>query len=392
MKILMILDNEFPPDSRVEKEINSLLNIAEEVHVAAYTRVNKPLLEKKDGLIIHRKPVSQFGYKTKAFPLVLPLYFQFWNSFVDEICQEHDFEIVISHDLPMARIANRLKREKNLFSICDQHEYYSDWIVDTQHMNTLPGKVVKTLSNWKKFECKELSYCDLVLTVAEPLRKNYIKEHNIPENKILTIPNTPSKSVFNNTNIKKNIVSKFEGKDVILYAGGMDILRGIDVAIKALPYLIEDSPNIELVLCGNLVNTYNPFDLAEKLGVSSYINHIGWVNEDDLPSYMAASKICFFTPPSNRDEINMTIATKIYQYAIMQKPMIIGRAKLMKDYVESNGLGYSINETKPQDFADKAKLILKGDFKLPEDANFVYWEDTTKPLLDRIKTLSKKKK
>lgn len=383
----MILDNEFPPDSRVEKEINSLLKIADEVHIAAYTRTNKPLLEKKDGLIIHRKHISKIGYKTKAFPLVLPLYFQFWNSFVNEICQEHEFKCVISHDLPMARIANRLKREKNLFSICDQHEYYSDWIVDTQHMNTLPGKVVKALSNWKKFERKELSECDLVVTVAEPLRKNYIKEHNIPEYKILTIPNTPSHSVFNTTNIKNDIVQKFADKDVILYAGGMDILRGIDVAIRALPYLIKDFPNIELVLVGKFVNTYNPFELAKDLGVSSYINHIGWVNEDDLPSYMAASKVCFFTPPSHRDEINMTIATKIYQYAIMQKPMIIGRAKLMKDYVESNHLGYAIDENNPQEFAEKSKLIINGDFKLPQNPQFVYWEDTFKPLLERIEKL-----
>lgn len=380
----MILDNEFPPDSRVDKEIKSLLTIAEEVHVAAYTRLNKVRLEKKDGLFIHRKTISKFGYKTKAFPLVLPMYFNFWNSFVDELCETYNFDIVIAHDLPMARIANRLKKEKGIYSICDQHEYYSDWIVETQHMNTLPGKLIKLLSNWKKFEHKELSYCDLVLTVAEPLRKNYIKEHFIPKNKIVTIPNTPSKSVFNHTNIKPEITNKFEGKDVILYAGGMDILRGIDVAIEALPILVEDYPNIELVLVGNLVNTYNPLSKAKELGLSDHLNLIGWVNEDDLPSYMAASKICFFTPPSHRDEINMTIATKIYQYAIMEKPIITGRAKLMKNYVESNGLGYSIDETNPEDFASKARLILDGDFKLPDEPKFVLWEDTIKPLLDRI--------
>ena len=37
MKILMVLDHEFPPDIRVENEIASLHNAGHEIHVACYT-------------------------------------------------------------------------------------------------------------------------------------------------------------------------------------------------------------------------------------------------------------------------------------------------------------------------------------------------------------------
>ena len=37
MKILMLLENEFPPDERVEKEIADLLKSGFEVAIATYT-------------------------------------------------------------------------------------------------------------------------------------------------------------------------------------------------------------------------------------------------------------------------------------------------------------------------------------------------------------------
>lgn len=378
----MILDNEFPPDSRVEKEIQSLAEQKHEVVLACYTRENRPLLERKTNYLIIRKQIPDIIFTFKAASLPFPFYFNFWNRFIKSICISYTFDAVIAHDLPMARIANSLKKKYHLVSICDQHEYYSDWIVKTRHMNTLAGKIVKFFSNWKKFEKSELTECDLVLTVAEPLRENYKKEYNLPESKILTIPNTPTKRIFNNSNIKPAILQKYAHKNAIFYAGGLDALRGIDIAIKAMPTILNSYPNALLVLGGKLNHTYNPFKLADDLNIRDKIDFVGWINEEDLPSYIAASSVCFFTPPANRDEINMTIATKIYQYALMRKPIIVGSASLMKNYVESNGLGVAIDESNADEFAEAAIKIITGDFK-PESKHIgIYWEDTVMPLLN----------
>jgi len=40
MKILMVLEGEFPPDNRVEKEAVSLIEAGHEVHIACYSKKN----------------------------------------------------------------------------------------------------------------------------------------------------------------------------------------------------------------------------------------------------------------------------------------------------------------------------------------------------------------
>ena len=42
MKILMILESEFPPDVRVENEMLALTEAGHEVHLACSTRKNRP--------------------------------------------------------------------------------------------------------------------------------------------------------------------------------------------------------------------------------------------------------------------------------------------------------------------------------------------------------------
>ena len=46
MRILMILDLEFPPDLRVENEIEALIDAGHEIHLACFTRKNRQKYEK----------------------------------------------------------------------------------------------------------------------------------------------------------------------------------------------------------------------------------------------------------------------------------------------------------------------------------------------------------
>ena len=60
-------------------------------------------------------------------------------------------------------------------------------------------------------------------------------------------------------------------------------------------------------------------------------------------------------------EINNTIATKIYQYAAMGKPVIVSEARLMKEFVEANKLGFSVHFGNVEEFCQS---ILNSDHHL----------------------------
>ena len=66
MKVLMLLDHVFPPDIRVENEIESLSNAGHEVHIACFMRKGEPSVETTENCVIHRKEISSLVYKASV--------------------------------------------------------------------------------------------------------------------------------------------------------------------------------------------------------------------------------------------------------------------------------------------------------------------------------------
>jgi glycosyltransferase involved in cell wall biosynthesis len=391
MNILMVLEREFPPDERVEKEAYSLSLAGNKIIIACYTLRNKLREEDFNYFRVIRKPISKLIYKSSAASLLLPFYFRFWKKFLDQVIKDEKIDIIHIHDLPLSKTGVRLCNTYGLKIVCDQHEYYSNWIVHTAHYNTIPGKIIRFLSNWRKYEKKYLKKADLVITIEEPLRRIYIDTVKINPDKIIIVPNTPLKEVFNTGNIKQKIFKRYRNDYIIFYAGGIDILRGIDMVINALTLIKNYIPNIKFVLAGQIQKGFDLISYAKRNHVDNLVSFIGWIPVEDLPSYMLTSKICVFTPPVDREEINKTIATKIYQYASMGKPILVSKAELMEQFVESNKLGYSVDNYK--EFADKVIYL----YNNPAEYNKIsqnclrvseryHWELTVNQLIEFYNT------
>ena len=114
MKILMLLETEFPPDVRVENEILALTEAGHEVHLACSTRKNRPETEGFGKAIIHRKKISSFIYKSSVGCLKFPFYFHFWRKFIFTLCAKEKFDIIHIHDLPLSKIGVDVKQKFNI--------------------------------------------------------------------------------------------------------------------------------------------------------------------------------------------------------------------------------------------------------------------------------------
>ena len=352
MHILMLLERDFPPDERVEKEIASLLKCGFQVDIATYTFSDKASIEKYNGYTIYRRPISKLLYKMSAASLILPFYFHFWRKYISVLFKSTNYVAIHVHDLPLSKIGYEFCTKYNARLILDQHEYYSNWIIHTAHYNRGVGKIVKLLSNWAGYEQKYLNKADLVITVEEPLRQCYLNERSINADKIITLPNTPSSEVFKKITTPSDILEKYKDEFVIFYAGGIDILRGLDLVIKSLSSISNRIPHVKFVIAGKAGESYNPLEVAAEYEVLNYVEMVGWLSLTEMASYIKVSKICVFTPPANREEINKTIATKIYQYIAVGKPVIVSSAKMMKDFVENHNIGFAVADDDTQGFTD----------------------------------------
>jgi len=400
IRVGMILARDFPPDERPEKEALSLIKAGYDVYMLCLTWQGRPLKEDYKGIHLVRFPMRrQLFRKLSPTYLALPFYRWIWQPHIEKFIEQNKIDIIHVHDLPMTDIAHDMAKEYNCKVVCDQHEYWSNWIINTGHYNTLVGKIVKKLSNWKKYEYDNLSRADLVITVTDPLRDCYIQDGCVSSDKIITVPNAPTREIFNKSNVDPEISKRYKNNFVLFYAGAMDILRGLDLVINALAIIEKEVPSIKFVLAGRFSSGFNPLQMAKEAGVDHLVEYVGWLAVEDLPSYMAAADVCLFTPPSTRDEINLTIATKIFQYLAMEKPIITSEAVMMRDFVTENKIGWSVDSQKPEQFAAAvihlAKNYKKLALEIAENSrklkknNKIFWDQTITDMLDAYSKLSK---
>jgi glycosyltransferase involved in cell wall biosynthesis len=367
MRILMVLDRVFPYDERVEKEALSLTKSGHEVHIACYSFGPTDVYSLYKGIHIHRRLIKQFIYKSGAACLIIPTYFKWWYTFLNTILTERSFNVIHVHDLPLSKVGYQLKKKYNLKLVCDQHEYYSSWIVHTSHYNRGVGKLVNRFSNWEKFEIKYLHRADLILTVSEPLRDIYTRHIGIPNEKVVTVPNTPDLSVFDKAARNSKTINKFNNRFILFYGGGIDTLRGLDLVLESLNILKKKIPEILFLVAGKEQKGFSIEALAQEKNVSKYVHFAGWLSMEDLASYMSMSHIGVFTPQLNREEIHCTIPTKIYQYCALGKPIITTKAKMMEEFILKYKVGMTVED--PEHFAQAVDYLYKNKKAYDEMSN-----------------------
>lgn len=338
----MTLESEFPPDERVEKEIASLLKAGFEVCIATYTFGGRPAEERLNGFTVYRKKISRWLYKSSAASLILPFYFRYWEKYLNDILSRERFDVIHVHDLPLSRTAHRLALRHHLRLVCDQHEYYSNWIVRTRHYNTFTGKIIRRLSDWVSFEKKNLTVADRVITVSYMLRDIYIRDLGLSAEKVINLPNTTELSVFTPENIDPAVPAGYAGRFVLFYAGGLDPLRGIEFICEAVAMLKQHMPEVLFLVLGKENRSFSMEEMINRYDIRNHVDFVGWVPRNRIASYLAAAGVCLFLPRADNDEIHNTIVTKIYQYTAMGKPIVVSEARMMKAFVEENGLGFSV--------------------------------------------------
>lgn len=397
MNILMILDGEFPPDERIEKEAVTLINEGNNVAIVCLNYGSQTGEELYKGIHIYRLKINRnLRNKLLGTYLIIPIYRIIWKRWLTQLLSELPVDVLHVHDLPLSDICIMLAKTHGLKVVCDQHEFYSNWIVNTAHYNTFTGRLVKSLSNWGKYEKKNLRKADLVITVSEPLQEIYLYEVGISRDKIIVLPNTPSVSVFNHAKTDRGIIDKYRNNFVLFYAGHIDILRGINTILESLPLLRDSIPGLKFIFAGKFTGKYyDPLKYVKELGITDLVEYLGWLPLSLLPSYIAASDICIHVPPAISLEVNNSIATKIYQYVLMHKPVIVGQAAMMRQLVEDNRIGLSINESDPRDLAEKIKLLYSTPSLLSEFsenarqiASKYTWEETSGSFVKYYKKLN----
>ena len=346
----MILDHEFPPDIRVENEIESLANSGHEIHIACYTRKGKTSNEQTANAIIHRKYISKFICKSSVGALKFPFYFNFWRTFLKGIFQKYRFDAIHVHDLPLVQVGYEFAKKYNISITLDLHENWPALLNVATHTKSYLGRFLSNNGQWERYELKYCNNVDHIIVVVDEAKKR-LQKLGIKSDKIKVVSNTLNLNSFEIPNSKPD-----DQYLTLLYAGGINKHRGLQYVIKGLKYLDNTNKPIRLLILGTGSYTSNLISLAKEIGVIEQVEFLGWKDYREMQYYFGKADICLI-PHIKNDHTDSTIPHKIFQYMYAGKPFVASNCIPIERIAVETRAGITYKWDSPEEFASCIKQL-----------------------------------
>jgi len=197
---------------------------------------------------------------------------------------------------------------------------------------------------------KALSLAHLKLTRSLRDREILQRKYNVKS--ALFVPDGIDKEYITKKSLEKYFRSKYGiYEDIILYIGRLHKLKGLEILIKAVPYVVKEYKHIKFIIIGpGDAKLYKA--LARRLNVDNHVIFLGYVSEN-IKIGALDSSICLVLP---------SICSYVEVY-----PMVISEAWARKKPVIASKLGgipYRVRHEKtgllvsPRDSKSLANAIL----------------------------------
>ncbi len=361
MNIGMILDNEFTGDLRVENEVTSLVEAGFNVYVLCFNHGTKEPIENFHGAHILRLKLSLFAKnKMKGFAnTIIDPFTKYWSWHLMKLIKKYDIQAIHAHDLYMLGAAFKANKSlgKKLPVIADLHENYPEALKNYKFTKTFPGKVIVSIPKWFETEMKWVNKADHVITVIEEANDRY-KKMGVQDSKMTVVANYVNEEFFISGKDQSDLKKRFENDCVIFYAGGFDIHRGLESAIKSIPIVLKEIPNIKLVLVGAGRIEEDLKELSVSLNIEKHVVFEGWQKPESLPGYISVSQVCLI-PHLKNEHTDNTIPHKLFQYMLLEKPVLSSNCIPIERILKDSEAGVTYQSNDENDFADKLLYMIK---------------------------------
>lgn len=332
----MILDEEYPPDVRVEKEAASLIKAGHKLSILCYDRDNKPEFEVVDKVNVHRIAISKWMYKFKALALNFPFYFNFWRKAIADQIKKENYDLIHFHDLTLAKVCINTAKKFNLPVIGDYHENRPEIMKLYHHVNTFPGNILISPRKWENYQQKYSKYLDHLILITDEAKTYYQDEYGIDAERITVVPNFPDLETLHSYNIDEAVLEKYKDKFMIIYFGDTGSRRGTFTLLEAAEAL-DGKSDVCFVIIGDSREQAVLQRKLEEMKLNN-VELTGFMPVGKAISYFKASKagICPFLRNVHHDT---TFANKLFQYMAFGKPVIVSDCTSQENVVGNSDCG-----------------------------------------------------
>jgi len=291
---------------------------------------------------------------------------QWWKESArkfEELQDREKYNVILSQSSAAYNCVKRIKAKYNIPYVVISH---GTWINQIQHRFNLISSVRNILSFYLRaipqdiyrylfWDFSFIRNSDAIIAVSKEVERALREEYFIKSKKIYTIYNGVDTSLFSPSKEKRRTIrEKYgikENYKILLLLGQIENKgKGMDVAIKAMPKILQYFPNTKLLIVGKGTYQEKLKTLAYKLDVLQNIIFCGYVPHKKIASYYSACDIF----------LNPTLLVEACPFVTLEalatgKPIIASRLGAIKSIINDGKTGFLI---KPGDIKDLTKKTI----------------------------------
>lgn len=377
MKIAHLTFDSFENDSRILKESISLSSIGHYVCVVAHGSLNLKKEEKQENFQIKRLSYLNREKHNNVFKKIYAYIKYLYLS----AKYTKEFEVLHCNDLDTLPIAFLVKKfyNSNIKVVYDAHEHETE----RHHQSNLLKKVLKVAERFL------LKYVDKVITVSEPIAKDYVNLYKIEMPTI--IYNAPHKFSIKKQNLFREKFNIPQNNIIFLYQGGLQEGRGILEFFE----LIKDKQNITYVVMGFGLLKDKIIELSQQY--PNIFFHDA-VSPDVLLTYTSSADIGVCIEENRCKSWDFALPNKVFEYHMVGLPILVSGLSELKRFIKNHHTGFILNDIfNQQEFNQLLPIIIKeyqDKQKYIQNVQKIYnWEEQEKKLFtlyQNIENLSQK--
>ena len=336
-QILMILDQPFPPDIRVENEASALVEAGFEIILLILAPDTRESIEKYQGFTIVRRHVPQkFRNWMRGLAGTVPILSWHIARQVRRLQKQYSFDVIQAHDLYMCGGALKAGRHAGVPVVADLHEAWVAAIEQYAWSTRFPGKLFVNIRRWRALEKKWADRVKNIVVTTDEMKTRYT-ELGCPDNKVVVLPNTINTAAFDDYPVYEPIIQKHASEFTMVYTGGINLHRGLGFLLDSMPSVLQQC-DARLVLVGDGRIRPELEAQAESLGIADHVFFEGWRPQAEIKSYILASDVCLI-PQVKCEHTDTTVAHKLFHYMYLERALITTNCTYMQRVVEETDCG-----------------------------------------------------
>jgi glycogen(starch) synthase len=284
MTRVLMLSWEYPPliegglARHVRKLSEQLVQQDIEVHVLTRGMEEDPAEEEMGGVLVHRVREPRRPRDLGEFVA----WIEHMNSDMlaagVELGDRIDFDLVHGHDWLVAVAGDHLARRFRCPLLVTIHatEFgrHQGWV--DKH----PQSHIHGVEHWMA------NRAERVITCSAYMREHVSDVYGLDESKIAVIPNGIDPMDLQPVDDLPTLRSRFAAPDeqLVLLVGRLVYEKGFQLALEALPGLIERVGNVRFLVAGSGTHEAELKAQAEELGLLEHGTFLGWIGDDVLHS------------------------------------------------------------------------------------------------------------